>query len=96
MVEQRAGLSGRMHPLHGHSREAPACGQLIQDPRAPRHTTDGTPALVADRALESEDTRHRLSETRLQWRTRVPATVSAAPAALAHADPPTMAPLLDG
>ena len=35
-------------------------------------------------------------ETRLKWITRVPATLSEAQAALAQADPQTMAPLLDG
>jgi transposase len=39
---------------------------------------------------------HKLSETRLKWLTRVPATLRDAPAALAQADPQTMTPRLDG
>jgi hypothetical protein len=40
--------------------------------------------------------RHQRAATRLPWSPRVPATVSAAQAALTQADPPTMAPRLDG
>ena len=96
MVEPHAGMPVRMTPLSGHRREAPACGQSVRDPRAQVPTTDGTTALVADRARSREDTRQPRSETRLPWSTRVPGTWSAAPAALAQADLPTRAPRLDG
>ena len=96
MVEPHAGMPVRMKPLRGHSREAPACGQIVRDPMAQLPTTDGTTSLVADRARYREDNRQQRSETRLQWITRVPGTLSEAPAALAQADLQTMAPLLDG
>ena len=95
-VEHQAGIPVLMKPLSGNSRDAPAFGQVIQEHMAQLHTTDGTTYLVADSALYSEDNRQRLSPTRLQWIPRVPATLSAAQAALAQADPQTMAPLLDG
>jgi hypothetical protein len=95
-VEPHAGIAVRMQPLSGHSREAPACGQVVQAPMAPLHTTDGPTDLVADRALYRADHLPPLAEPRLPWLTRVPATVRAAPAALAPADPQTMAPRLDG
>jgi transposase len=96
IVEQQAGIPVLMKPLSGNSSDAPAFGQVVQAHIAPLHTTYGTTYLVADSALDSEDNLQKLSETRLQWLTRVPATLSEAPAALAQADPQTMAPLLDG
>jgi len=96
IVEHQAGIPMRMKPLRGHSSDAPACGQIIQEHMAQLHTTDGTTYLVADRALYREDNLQKLSETRLKWLTRVPATLSEAQAALTQADPQTMAPLLDG
>ena len=38
----------------------------------------------------------QLAHTAIKWITRVPATVSDAQVALAHADPPAMAPLQEG
>jgi hypothetical protein len=96
MVEPHAGISGLMKPLSGTSRDAPACGQVVRAHMAPLHTTDATTSLVADRALSSEDNRQTLSETRLHWITRVPATLSGAQVTLAQADPQTMAPRRDG
>jgi transposase len=96
IVEHQAGIPLLMKPLSGNSSDAPAFGQIIQEHIAQLHTTDGTTYLVADSALYSEDNLQRLSETRLKWITRVPATLSEAQAALAQADPQTMAPLLDG
>jgi hypothetical protein len=46
---------------------------------------------VADRALSREAHLDQLAQRALQWLTRVPATVRAAPVALAHAAPPAMA-----
>jgi transposase len=96
IVEHQAGIPVLMKPVSGNSNDAPAFGQIIQEHIAQLHTTDGTTYLVADSALYSEDNLQRLSETRLQWITRVPATLSEAQAALAQADPQTMAPLPDG
>jgi hypothetical protein len=96
MVEPHAGMPVRMPPLRGKSRDAPACGPVVRAPMAPWHTTDGAPSLVAERALDREDHRPQRSATRLNWGPRVPAPWSDAPAARAQADPPTMAPRLDG
>ena len=43
--------------------------------------------VVADGALSSEANRQKLAQTHLKWSTRVPATVSAAQAVLAQANP---------
>ena len=59
-------------------------------------TTYGTTYLVADSALYSEANLQKLAQTQMKWITRVPATVSDAQAALAQADPQTMAPLHRG
>jgi hypothetical protein len=85
-----------MKPLRGKSREAPAFGHGVRAPMAQWHTTDGPTSLVADRALYREDNRPTLSETRLQWLTRVPATWGEAQAVLTQAAPETMAPRRDG
>src|SRR5262249_41619595 len=63
---------------------------------APLHTPAHPTYLVADRALSSAETRHKLAATSLQWITRGPATLHAAQAVLAQAAPPTMAPLTAG
>lgn len=86
----------RRHPLSGPSRAGPACGQVGQAHLAPWQTTAGTTALVAERALERAETRQQRAGTRLQWSTRGPAPVRDAHAALAPADPPPMAPRVDG
>src|SRR5882724_11767243 len=96
IVEHQAGIPVLMKPLSGNSSDAPEFGQVVQAHIAQLHTTYGTTYLVADSALYSEDNLQKLSETRLKWITRVPATLSEAQAALAQADPQTMAPLLDG
>jgi transposase len=51
---------------------------------------------VAARALSNADNLQQLVETHITWLTRVPATLSEAQAALAQADPQTMAPLTAG
>ena len=51
---------------------------------------------MANSALYSEDNLAKLSQTQMQWITRVPATVSEAQAALAPADPQPMPPLTEG
>jgi transposase len=51
---------------------------------------------VADSALYNADNLQKLAETQIKWMPRVPATLSAAQAALAQADPQTMAPLPAG
>jgi hypothetical protein len=56
----------------------------------------GTAYLVADSALDNEERLPKLAHTRRKWITRVPATLSAAPAVLAHADPAAMPPRLEG
>jgi transposase len=52
--------------------------------------------LVAESALYSEENLDKLAQSAIQWITRVPATVCEAQVALAHADPPAMAPLQEG
>ena len=52
--------------------------------------------LVAASALYSADNRQKLAETHSKWITRVPATLNAAQAVLAQANPQTMASLTEG
>ncbi len=51
---------------------------------------------MADSALYNADNLPKLAETQLKWITRVPATLGEAQAALAQADPLTLAPLTTG
>jgi transposase len=96
IVDHQAGMPVLMKPLTGQSSDAHAFGQIITDPMAQLQTPYGTTFLVADSALSSAANLHKLATTRLQWLTRVPATLREAQAVLAQADPQTMAPLTEG
>jgi transposase len=96
IVEHHAGIPVLMQPLRGHSSDAKTCGQVVRDHLTPLHTTSGTTYLVAARALETADNLSKLAETRLQWIPRVPATLPAAKAVLAQAQPETRAVLSEG
>jgi transposase len=74
MVEHQAGIPMLMPPLRGTSSDAQACGQMIREPMAPLHITDGMTDLVADRALSSEANLQKLAQTPMQGITRVPVT----------------------
>src|SRR5512133_3389946 len=95
MVAPQAGIPVLRKPLRGKSPESPACGQLVQAHSAQWHTPSGTTSLVADGARYRAQHLPALSGPRMHGSNRVPATWSDAPAALAQADPPTMAPRLD-
>ena len=96
MVEPHAGLPGRMTPRRGHRREAQGVGQVVRAPIDPVHTTDGPTDVGADRARYRAEHRPQRAPTPLTWLTRVPATVSAAPAVLAQAAPQARMPLTEG
>jgi transposase len=96
MVEHQAGIPILMTPLRGHSSDAHRFGELVRTPIDPLHTPYGMTYLVADSALDREDNLAKLSQTQMQWLTRVPATVSEAQAALAQVNPQTMMPLSEG
>jgi len=96
LVEHQAGIPLLMKPRSGNSSDPREFGQVVKDHVAQLHTTYGTPYLVADSALYHADNLQKLAETKLQWITRVPATLSEAQAALAQADPQAMAPLTPG
>lgn len=51
---------------------------------------------MADSVLDSEANLDKLAHTAITWITRVPATVSEAQVALAHANPPAIDPLQEG
>ena len=91
MVEHQAGIPILMTPLSGHSRDPQTFGQVIRAHIEPWHTVYGATSLVADSALYSEDNLDKLAQTAIKWSTRVPATLSAAQAALAQANPQAMA-----
>jgi transposase len=93
IVEHQAGIPVLMQPLSGNSSDAHEFGQVVKDYIARLQTTYGTTYLVADSALYTADNLQKLAETQIKWITRVPATVRDAQAALAQADPQTMAPL---
>jgi transposase len=96
IVEHQAGIPVLMKPLSGNSSDGKEFGSIVHEHIAQLQTTYGTTYLVADSALYSDDNRQKLAETHLQWMTRVPATLSEAQAALAHANPHTMMPLSEG
>ncbi len=96
IVEHQAGIPLLMKPLSGNSNDAPEFGQVVKDHIAQLQTTYGTTYVVADSALSTADNLQKLAETQIKWMTRVPATLSEAQAALAQADPQTMAPLTAG
>ena len=96
IVEHQAGIPLLMKPLSGHSHEGQAFGQIVSEHIQPLQTTSGTTDLVADSALYSAENLQTLAKTGRKWITRVPATITAAQDALAHADPGTMAPLGEG
>ena len=96
LVEHQAGLPRRRPPLRGQTSDALECRPVVTAPLAPRQTTDGTASRVADRARYNAAQLPPLAHTRRAWSTRVPAPVSDAQAALAEADPATMAPLMAG
>jgi len=95
-VEQQAGIPRLMTPLRGKSSDGQDFGQVVTEHLAPLQTTYGTTDLVADSALYRDATLQKLVETRTKWSTRVPTTVSEAPAVLAEADPQTMTQLMAG
>ncbi len=80
IVAPQAGIPVLMQPLSGHRSDAPDFGQIITDPIAQLQSTYGTTFLVADSALYRAEKLQQLAETRTQWITRVPATLSAAQA----------------
>jgi hypothetical protein len=96
LVEPQAGMPVWMPPRSGHRRDAQALGQVVRTHLRQRHTPSGRTCLVAARALSSAEPLQQRAETQMQWLTRVPATVSEAHAALAQANPQTMAPLREG
>ncbi len=96
IVEHHAGMPVLRPPLRGHSRDAQGFGPVVREPSEQLHTTDGTPDVVADRALDRAEHRQQLAHPQRKWRTRVPATVRAAQAGLAQAEPQARMPLTPG
>jgi transposase len=93
IVEHQAGIPVLMKPLSGNSSDVQDFGQVVTEHIKQLQTTYGTTSLVADSALYSAENLQKLGETGITWITRVPATVTDAQEALAHAHPDTMEPL---
>jgi transposase len=96
IVEHQAGIPLLMKPLNGNSSDVQEFGAVIREHIAQLHVTYGTTYLVADSALYSDSNLQQLAQTQIKWITRVPATLREVQAALAQANPPTMAPLTEG
>jgi transposase len=96
LVEHQAGIPVLMKPLSGNTSDAIDFGHVITEHIAQLRSTYGTADLVADSALYSEANLQKLALTGSKWITRVPATLIEAQEALAHAQPETMAPLMEG
>jgi transposase len=96
IVEHQAGIPLLMKPLSGNSSDAQHFGEAVRTHVHQLQTTYGMTYLVADSALYSEANLQQLAQTRMQWITRVPATVNAAQTVLAQADPPALASLKAG
>jgi transposase len=95
-VDHQAGIPLLRQPLSGKTSDAIDVRHVVTAHLAPLHLTYGTAYLVADSALDKAAHRQQLAPMPGTWITRVPATLSEAQAALAAADPPTMAPLMEG
>ena len=93
MVEHQAGIPLLMKPLRGNRSDVQDLGHVVAEPITQLQTTYGTTDLVADSALYRAANLQKLAETGSTWSTRVPATVTDAQEALAHAHPDTMEPL---
>jgi transposase len=87
IVEHQAGIPVLMKPLSGNSSDGKEFGPLVREHIARLQTTYGPTYLVADSALYSDDNLQKLAATSIKWITRVPATLSAAQAALGRVDP---------
>jgi transposase len=96
IVEHQAGIPVLMQPLSGNTSDGKTFGHVVKEYMTQLQTTYGTTYLVADSALYNEDNLQKLAETTVKWITRVPATLHEAQAALAQANPQTMAPLTEG
>jgi transposase len=96
IIAHQAGIPVLMKPRSGHSRDAPAFGQLVHAHIEPLQTTYGTTSLVADSALYREANLQTLANPHMKWSTRVPATLHEAQAALAQAAPQAMMALTEG
>jgi transposase len=95
-VDHPAGIPLLMQPLRGNTSDAIDFRHVVTEHMAPLHLTYGTAYLVADSALYNAENLQQLAHTPGKRITRVPATLSEAPAALAAAAPQTMAPLMEG
>jgi transposase len=96
IVDHQAGIPLLMKPLSGNTSDTSDFGQVVSQHLQQLHLTYGTTYLVADSALYSEENLQKLAHTQSTWITRVPATLTAAQAALADVIPETMEPLLEG
>ncbi len=96
IVEHQAGIPLLMKPLSGNTSDASDFGQVVSQHLQQLHLSYGTTYLVADSALYSEENLQKLAHTKSKWISRVPATLTAAQAVLANANPATMEPLLEG
>jgi transposase len=96
IVVHQAGSPLLMHPLSGKTSAAIDFRHVVTAPMAQLHITYGTAYLVADRALYNAENLQQLAYPQSKWITRVLATLSAAQAARAAADPDPMEPLLAG
>lgn len=96
MVEHHAGIPLLMTPLSGKSRDADDFGEAVRAHMQQLQTTYGLTSLVANSALYREANLQKLAQTHIKWITRVPATVSAAQALRAQADPQRLASLTAG
>jgi transposase len=95
-VEPQAGLPVLMKPRRGHTSDASAFGHVLPEHMAPLQRTFGLVYRVAESALYSEEKLQKRALTGSQGITRVPAPLLEAQEALAHAQPETMAPLMEG
>lgn len=96
LVEHPAGIPLLLTPRSGPTRDTSDGGPVVSQHRQPLQLPSGTTSLVADRALYSAENLQQLAHTQRQGITRVPAPLTAAPAALAAASPETRAPLREG
>jgi transposase len=96
IVEHQAGMPLLMQPLSGNSSDPVEFGQVVDEHIAQFCREDQPLYLVADSALYSAENLRKLDQGKVQWITRVPATLKEVQGHLAHPELEAMEALPDG
>jgi transposase len=96
IVEHQAGIPVLMQPLSGNTTDSVEFGRVVTEHVQQLRTAHQMTYLVADSALYTAATLEKLAQSRVQWITRVPATLHEAHAVLTQSPLDALAPLTEG